>query len=134
TSAMSSELSGKDDRQVRQFLEPLAQLAARRDCVVLGLCHFGKRDGNDTGKLILGSIAWSQVARSVLSVARDDESGNLIVTNTKGNLAPRTRSMEAVIESATVPTDDGVAEVGLLRWLGESERDARDLLAGDSAP
>ncbi|WP_328410337.1 AAA family ATPase [Nocardia sp. NBC_00403] len=134
TSAMSSELSGKDDRQVRQFLEPLAQLAARRDCVVLGLCHFGKRDGNDTGKLILGSIAWSQVARSVLSVAKDDDSGNLIITNTKGNLAPRTRSMEAVIESATVPTEDGDAEVGLLRWLGESDRDARDLLAGDATP
>lgn len=132
TSAMSSELSGKDDRQVRQFLEPLAQLAARRDCVVLGLCHFGKRDGADTGKLILGSIAWSQVARSVLSVAKDEDSGNLVITNTKGNLAPRTRSMEAVIESATVPTDDGVAEVGVLRWIGESDRDARDLLAGEA--
>ncbi|MDE1668833.1 AAA family ATPase [Nocardia gipuzkoensis] len=134
TSAMSSELSGKDDRQVRQFLEPLAQLAARRGCVVLGLCHFGKRDGSDTGKLILGSIAWSQVARSVLSVAKDEESGNLIVTNTKGNLAPRVRSMEAVIESATIPTEDGTADVGVLRWLGESERDARELLAGEDAP
>lgn len=134
TSAMSAELSGKDDRQVRQFLEPLAQLAARRDCVVLGLCHFGKRDGSDTGKLILGSIAWSQVARSVLSVAKDDETGHLVVTNTKGNLAPRIRSMEAVIESATVFTEDGDAEVGLLRWIGESDRDARDLLAGDGAP
>ncbi|MFD3425277.1 AAA family ATPase [Nocardia fluminea] len=130
TSAMASDLSGKDDRQVRQFLEPLAQLAARRDCVVLGLCHFGKRDGADTGKLILGSIAWSQVARSVLSVAKDEESGNLIVTNTKGNLAPRTRSMEAVIESTTVATDDGDTEVGVVRWLGETDRDARDLLAG----
>ncbi|WP_231390206.1 AAA family ATPase [Nocardia sp. CNY236] len=130
TSAMSAELSGKDDRQVRQFLEPLAQLAARRDCVVLGVCHFGKRDGNDTGKLILGSIAWSQVARSVLAVARDDEGGNLVVTNTKGNLAPRTRSMEAVIESTTVATEDGPAEVGAIRWLGETDRDARELLAG----
>src|SRR5690606_39021967 len=131
TSAMSSDLSGKDDRQVRQFLEPLSQLAARRDCVVLGLCHFGKRDGADTGKLILGSIAWSQVARSVLSVAKDEDSGNLIVTNTKANLAPRTRSMEAVIESAPVLTDDGTAEVGVLRWLGETTVDARDLLGGD---
>lgn len=130
TSAMDASLSGKDDRQVRQFLEPLAQLAARRDCVVLGLCHFGKRDGNDTGKLILGSIAWSQVARSVLSVALDDDNGHLIVTNTKGNLAPRTRSMECVIESTTVDTDDGAADIGVLHWLGESDRDARDLLAG----
>ncbi|WP_052062081.1 AAA family ATPase [Rhodococcoides fascians] len=130
TSSMSSELSGKDDRAVRQYLEPLSQLAGRRDCVVFGLCHFGKRDGADTGKLILGSIAWSQVARSVLSVALDDDSGNLVVTNTKGNLAPRTRSMEARIASTTIRTDDGDTEVGAIEWLGESTRDARELLGG----
>lgn len=130
TSSMSSELSGKDDRAVRQYLEPLSQLAARQNCVVFGLCHFGKRDGADTGKLILGSIAWSQVARSVLSVAQDEDSGHLVVTNTKGNLAPRTRSMEAHIKSVTIPTDDGDAEVGAIEWLGESSRDARELLQG----
>ncbi|WP_324194230.1 AAA family ATPase [Nocardia terpenica] len=130
TSAMSTELSGKDDRAVRQYLEPLAQLAARCDCVILGLCHFGKREGADTGKLILGSIAWSQVARSVLSVARDEDSGNLVVTNTKANLAPRIRSMEAEISSVTIRTEDGDAEIGVLRWLGESDRDARELLGG----
>ncbi|KHJ73392.1 AAA family ATPase [Rhodococcus sp. Chr-9] len=129
TSSMSSELSGKDDRAVRQYLEPLAQLASRQGCVVFGLCHFGKRDGADTGKLILGSIAWSQVARSVLSVAKDDETGNLVVTNTKGNLAPRTRSMEAEIVSTTITTEDGDTEVGALHWLGETNRDARELLA-----
>lgn len=130
TSSMSSELSGKDDRAVRSYLEPLAQLAARQGCVVFGLCHFGKRDGTDTGKLILGSIAWSQVARSVLSVAKDEDSGNLIVTNTKANLAPRTRSMEATIVSAAVQTEDGPTEVGVLKWLGETTRDARELLSG----
>ncbi|MGV9714457.1 AAA family ATPase [Rhodococcus pyridinivorans] len=129
TSSMSSELSGKDDRAVRQYLEPLAQLASRQGCVVFGLCHFGKRDGADTGKLILGSIAWSQVARSVLSVAKDEDSGNLVVTNTKGNLAPRIRSMEATLVSTTVMTEDGPAEVGALHWLGETTRDARELLA-----
>lgn len=128
TSSMSTELSGKDDRAVRQYLEPLAQLAARQGCVMFGLCHFGKRDGADTGKLILGSIAWSQVARSVLSVAKDEDTGNLIVTNTKGNLAPRVRSMEATIASTAVLTDDGPTEVGALQWLGETDRDARELL------
>lgn len=128
TSSMSTDLSGKDDRAVRQYLEPLSQLAGRRGCVVFGLCHFGKRDGADTGKLILGSIAWSQVARSVLSVARDEDTGRLIVTNTKGNLAPRIRSMEAEIVSTPVDTDDGPTEVGALRWLGETSRDARELL------
>ncbi|WOC12575.1 AAA family ATPase [Gordonia sp. MP11Mi] len=131
TSAMSSTLSGKDDRQVRQYLEPLSKLAAKHDAVFLGLVHFGKRDGADSGKLILGSIAWSQVARSVLSVALDPDSGNLVVTNTKGNLAPRTRSVEAHIVSKTVQIGDGDTAVGVLEWLGETTSDARDFLSGE---
>lgn len=129
TSSMSSELSGRDDREVRRFLEPLTQLAARRNLVILGLVHFGKRDGNDTGKLILGSIAWSQVARSVLSLAKDDDSGDLVLTGTKSNLASRTRSVSLRLHSATVITDDGHAEVGAAQWLGDTDRDARELLA-----
>lgn len=131
TSSMSSELSGKDDRQVRQFLEPLAQMAARQKMVVLGLVHFGKRVGADSGKLILGSIAWSQVARSVLSVALDEDQDQLVITNTKGNLATCVRSEAARIVSQTIDTEDGPTEVGKVEWLGEVNADARDFLAGD---
>ncbi len=132
TSAMSASLSGKDDRDVRRFLEPLSQLASKHNIVILGLVHFGKRDGADTGKLILGSIAWSQVARSVLSVALDPDSGNIVVTNTKGNLAPTTRSVEACIRSTAITIDGRSTEIGVLDWLGETTADARDYLSGDA--
>lgn len=131
TSAMSASLSGKDDRDVRRFLEPLSQLAATRDIVVLGLVHFGKRDGADSGKLILGSIAWSQVARSVLSVALDPDSGNLVITGTKSNLAPKSRSVEARIRSTAISIGGEQTEIGVLEWLGETTADARDYLAGE---
>lgn len=129
TSAMASELSGRDDREVRKYLEPLTEIANRQGCVMLGIVHFGKRESADSGKLILGSIAWSQVPRSVLSVALDEESGHLVVTNTKKNLAPRQRSMEAEIRSVPVDVDGGVTDVGVLHWLGETELAASDLLA-----
>ncbi len=132
TSAMSANLSGKDDRDVRRFLEPLSQLAAKHNIVILGLVHFGKRDGADSGKLILGSIAWSQVARSVLSVALDPDSGNIVVTNTKGNLAPKTRSVEARIRSTAISIDGQPTEIGVLEWLGETTADARDYLSGET--
>lgn len=121
---------GQSDEEIRQLLEPLAQLAGRLGIVVIGLVHFGKRDGNDTGKLILGSIAWSQVARSVVSVAHDDENDRLVVTNTKANLAPRVRSAAARIVSTRVDTAAGPSEVGVVEWLGDVDVDARDLLAG----
>lgn len=127
-SAMSSKIDGNSDEQVRRFLEPMSRIADRNDCAFLGLVHFGKRESADTGKLILGSAAWSQVARSVLSVARDEETGQLLVTNTKGNLAPRVRTVEAVIESAEIATKNGPAQVGRIKWGAESDRDARDLL------
>ncbi len=130
TSVMDSRLDGHDDRKVRQFLEPIAQSAAKNGYAVIGICHFGKRDGADTGKLILGSVAWSQVARSVLAVAQNEDSGDLVITNTKKNLAATTSSAAARIVSATVSTEDGDAEVGRIEWLGDTDDDARELLRG----
>lgn len=133
-SAMSSMLNDHRDDDVRRFLEPAARIADDLDCVFLALVHFGKRQSADTGQLILGSIAWSQVARSVLSVARDEESGDLIVTNTKGNLASREYSREARIVSAAVPDGDGgTTLVGRIEWGNQSTRSVRDLLAADGA-
>lgn len=88
TSAIDARLNGDRDREMRQGLEAIKAMAERTRCAVVGIVHFGKRDSTDTGKLILGSIAWSQVARSVVAVARDNESGELVISATKANLAP----------------------------------------------
>ncbi|UIZ91789.1 AAA family ATPase [Corynebacterium sp. CNCTC7651] len=126
-SAMHGSLDGYRDDDVRQFLEPLASMAD--NIAVIGLTHFGKRESADPGKLMLGSIAWSQIARSVLSVA-PKEDGTLVVTNTKGNLARETVSREVRIVSATVPVDLGeTAEVGRAEWGGVTSISAADLLA-----
>lgn len=127
-SAMHSSLDGYRDDDVRQFLEPLAAMCDEHDMAVIGLVHFGKRESNDPGKLILGSVAWSQIARSVLSVAVDDE-GTLVVTNTKGNLAPAQVSREARLESVTIATDDGqTTDVGRVVWGDSTNVSAADLL------
>lgn len=131
TSTMDSRIDGHDDRKVRQYLEPLAQSAARLEYCALGIVHLGKREGGDTGLKILGSIAWSQVARSVLTIAKSAETDRLIVTATKQNLAPETPSAAIEITSSPIETDDGeTAHVGLVSWRGETTEDARDLLAG----
>lgn len=131
TSVMDGKLDGDRDRQMRQALEPVAQMADRTGTAVLGLVHFGKRESSDTGKLILGSIAWSQVARSVLAVASDEETNQLVISNTKANLSPGdTPSVSAVITPCIVKTSEGDTSVGRVKWLGETEHNARDLLAG----
>jgi hypothetical protein len=120
--------SGNDDIAVRQYLEPIAALVARRNVVLIGLAHFGKRDGNDTGKLLLGSVAWSQVARTVLSIAENPDTDTRVLSNTKSNYTAVDRSVEFRITGVTVPSID--VEWGTVEWLGDTTVDARDLLAG----
>jgi 5S rRNA maturation endonuclease (ribonuclease M5) len=130
TSVVDGRLDGDKDRQMRPALEAIARgVGERTGCAVLGIVHFGKRDSSDTGKLILGSIAWSQVTRSTLAVARDDDTGNLVISATKANLSPGdTPSLAARLVPTTVTTTDGSTSVGRVEWLGETDDDARDLL------
>lgn len=132
TSVIDSRLDGDKDRQMRKALEAIARnVGETTDCAVLGIVHFGKRESSDTGKLILGSIAWSQVARSTIAVALNADAGTLIISGAKSNLAPAdTSSLEARIDSCTVDTDDGPTSVGRVTWLGDTDTDARDLLDG----
>jgi hypothetical protein len=131
TSVIDGRLDGDKDRQMRRGLEAIARgIGERANCAVLGIVHFGKRESGDTGRLILGSIAWSQVARSVLAVARDEEEGSLVISATKANLAPGdTPSLSARVASKSVITEDGITSIGRIEWLGETDRHARDLLA-----
>lgn len=122
--------SGNDDIAVRQYLEPLAALADRCKVTIIGLAHFGKRVGADSGQLMLGSVAWSQVARCVLSIAEDPDSGTRVLTNTKANYVGTDRSVEFRIVSTTIDTDDGPTEFGSVEWIGDTTVDARDLLGG----
>lgn len=135
TSAIDNRLDGDKDRHMRQALEAIARkVGERTGCAVLGIVHFGKRDSSDTGKLILGSIAWSQVARSTVAVAQNSDTGDLVITGSKANLAPGGKpSLAARIVSATVDTPEGPTSVGRVEWLGETSDDARDLLDPDTA-
>ncbi|MCE6999591.1 AAA family ATPase [Saccharothrix sp. S26] len=124
------------DRELRQALEPLARMADRTGCAVVGLAHFNKSASPDPLNLITGSRAFSAVARAVLAVARDEESddGACVISLAKNNLGRLDLpSLGYRIESAVIPTDDGPAEVGRLVMMGETERSVRDILAETGA-
>lgn len=127
-SSMDPKLDGYKDDHVRQFLEPLAAGADKYAITIVGLAHFGKKEGSDTGRLLLGSIAWSQIARSVLAAAIDND-GRLIVTNTKANLARGIVSREASIVSRPVQLDGGeLTELGVIEWGEFTDTPATELL------
>ncbi|WP_454175060.1 AAA family ATPase [Gordonia sputi] len=132
SSFIDQELKSNQDRDIRRYLEPFRKLAEDFNLVVVGIVHFGKRDSIDSGKLILGSIAWSQVARSVLSMAHNKETDQLVITNSKGNLAPRRRSEKLAVVSRPLTIDNITTSVGGIEWLGESDVEATDLLSQES--
>ena len=87
TSVMDGRIDAHRDREVRTALEPLGQLAEDTGAAVLGHVHLGKGIRTDPVNLILGSRAFSAVARVALVAARDpdDESA----TSCRREVQPR---------------------------------------------
>ncbi|MFB9238685.1 AAA family ATPase [Plantactinospora siamensis] len=117
------------ERDVRVALDPLARLADRARCVVLGIAHFNKGAGTDPSSLITGSGAFKNVPRSVFGFAVDPE-GDRVMTQTKNSLGRLDLpSLSYQIEGTEVPTKLGPAHVGRLVWLGFSERSVTEILS-----
>ncbi|WP_200210894.1 AAA family ATPase [Micromonospora coerulea] len=117
------------ERDVRVALDPLARLADRARCVVLGIAHFNKGGGTDPSSLITGSGAFKNVPRSVFGFAADPE-GDRVMTQTKNSLGRLDLpSLSYQIEGVEIPTRLGPAHVGRLVWLGESDRSVTDILS-----
>ena len=133
TSVMDGRIDAHRDREVRKALEPLGTLAAGTGAAVLGLVHLGKGIGSDPVNLILGSRAFSAVARVALVAARDpdDEASNVLSVE-KSNLGRiDVPGLTYRIDGAEIATDEGMAGAGLLVWTGETDRRVRDIMADE---
>ena len=131
TSVMDGRIDAHRDREVRKALEPLAQLAEDTGAAILGNVHLGKGIGTDPVNLILGSRAFSAVARVALVAARDpdDEDSNVLSVE-KSNLGRiDVPGLTYRVDGVEVATDEGPASAGLLVWTGETERRVRDIMA-----
>jgi AAA domain len=130
-SVLANGLDSHKDADVRQALTPLARLADRTGCVVLGNAHFNKSTGSDPLTLIMASAAFGNVARAVLGFARDTdaEDQSCVISQVKNNLGRLDLpSLRYRIDTAWIDTDEGQAEVGKLVMLGESDRSVADIL------
>jgi len=79
------------DGETRQALEPLSAMAGATGMAVLGLIHHNKSSAADVLTQVMGSRAFTAVARSVHTVVEDpdDESGlRRLFGTVKNNLGP----------------------------------------------
>jgi len=123
---LMSRLGDQDthkDAEVRVALEPMVDAADRAGMSVLGLIHHNKSGSTDPLQLIMGSKAFTAVARSVHTVVLDpdDEEEERKLFGTPKNNLGRTNlpTLAFSIVSTAIDTDEGTAWTGRLVWGGE---------------
>jgi putative DNA primase/helicase len=117
--------------EVRRALQPLVDLAAAIDCAVVGISHFGKNtSGRDPTERVLGSVAFSAVARVVMAVAKvmnDGGDEKRILVRSKSNIGPDDGGFEYAIEQRELDAHPGFVASAVV-WGNAVEGSARDLL------
>lgn len=94
---ISAYMGGVDSHvntKVREVLAPVAELAARTRCAVIGVSHLNKGSGSNSISAlyrIMGSLAFVAAVRSVIVVVKDDsdeEKKRRLFCSVKNNNAP----------------------------------------------
>ncbi len=88
-SFLGAKADAHRDNEVRGVLAPLALLAEKYSIAVLIVAHIRKASADHADDLILGSRAFTGIARSVLHISRDPEKKERrLMLPGKSNLAP----------------------------------------------
>jgi AAA domain len=130
-SRLDVALDTHKDGEVRRALEPVVTLAERTVATFVGLIHVNKSGSSDPLTAIMGSRAFTAVARSVLFVMMDPDDENVRLLGTPKNNLGRsdlaTLSFR-IVGAKVAETSEGDVWTGVLRWAGETTRTIRDAL------
>lgn len=116
--------------ETRRALQPLVDLAASMDAALVGITHFAKGgQGSDPTQRVVGSIAFTAVARVVLVAAKvksEEGEDRRILARSKSNIGPDEGGFEYHIEqSEPLP---GI-HASYAAWGASVEGTARELLS-----
>jgi putative DNA primase/helicase len=115
--------------EVRRALQPLVDMAANMGAALLGITHFSKGgQGQDPASRVVGSIAFTAVARVVLVAAKvkgDDGEDRRILARSKSNIGPDDGGFTYSLEQAEPLPDIHASYVA---WGNTVEGSARELL------
>lgn len=120
------------DAEVRIALEPLVRMADNLGMAIIGLIHLNK-SSTDPLNAVMGSKAFTAVARSVLTVVADPEDEDdrrRLLGVAKSNLGAIPPGSDVfTVETATVPSEDGLIPTGALSWHGTSTTTVKGAMA-----
>jgi putative DNA primase/helicase len=115
--------------EVRRGLQPLADLAAARSCVALGVTHLTKGTGaRDPIERVTGSLAYAAGPRVVMMSAKPlDPAQKWRLVRVKSNIGPDGGGFEYSLAQEPLPGWDGVSGQRVL-WGAPLAGTARELL------
>jgi hypothetical protein len=123
---------------VRRSLQAIVDFAAEMDCAVLGITHFAKNTaGKNPTDRVIGSQAFSALARMVLVAAKEEESERRVLTRSKSNISVDSGGFSYEIKPYTLPGEIIATKV---EWGEALDGSSRDILAsvevaeGNAAP
>lgn len=126
------DLDTHRDAEVRLALEPLMAIADQTRMAILGLIHHNKSGSSDPLQLVMGSKAFTAVARSVHTVVPDpdDDTGRRRLFGTPKNNLGRDDlpTFSFVIVGHAIDTDEGVAWTGRIEWGEEQAASISDVM------
>ena len=100
------------DASVRQALAPLAGLAERQACAVLGVVHVNKGLSGDPFQRISGSVGFQGAPRSVLVLGpHSDDADQRVLIHSKSNYGREAASLLLAVEPILLPARNGSPEI-----------------------
>ncbi len=113
--------------EVRRSLQAIVNFASETNCAVLGITHFAKGTaGKNSADRVIGSQAFSALARMVLVAAKEEDSQNRVFTRAKSNNSVDTGGFAYTIEAGTL--SNGI-ETTRVVWGEPLEGSSRDILS-----
>lgn len=111
---------------VRRSLQVLVDFGQEFNCAVVGITHFAKgTSGSSPAERIIGSQAFTALARMVWSAAKREDEGDCILVRAKSNISTLDGGIKYQVEPETVLEN---IETTKTVWLGTIEGTAKELL------
>ena len=123
-SAVKGDMHKAND--VRRGLQGVVDFAEQNLCAVVGISHFAKGGaGSSPADRVIGSQAFSALARTVMVAAKQEDSDTRVLARAKSNIGTDEGGVSYTIEPYTI---DGGIEATRVLWGDLIQGSAREIL------
>lgn len=123
-SAVKGDMHKAND--VRRALQSVVDFAEQNLCAIVGISHFAKGGaGSSPTDRVIGSQAFSALARTVLVAAKQEDSDLRVLARAKSNIGTDEGGVSYTIETFTI---DGEITTTRVAWGDLIEGSAREIL------